>query len=284
MQCGQLHQSSHPIAAAIALTLHFSAGRNVRADDPLLSTLEVKERLQSATGKAFLTVNRFGFETASLDSNWAIEAFQSSIQPGSIMLDIGAGYGALSRAALERGASVISNDLALDHLLWTRSQIAPKNWEHLCLNTARFPDLTIRTQSLTHISAHRIFHFLSGPELQQGLQNCFAWLQPGGMLMAVAMSATHARFRDAFYPEYQKRQQEGVRWPGECLDVTTHLQEQAYNLPPHLHVFTPEQLKEEVSKVGFRVERADYISLARFGRDSDGRDGREAVGFVARKP
>jgi polyketide synthase PksJ len=274
---------SDPSANALALFFNFASGRCYHAADPLLDQLQVNEPQKSWTGHSWVTVNRFGFETASLGTNWAVDSFVKTLDDKSSVLDIGAGYGAISKAAIKSGAKVVSNDLALEHLLWLRGQVDVEEKTRLYLNTGRFPDLDIAPESLTHISAHRVFHFLSGSELELGLANCFKWLKPGGMFLGVAMSATHVRFRDAFYPEYEQRKDSGGRWPGEWLDVATHLPEQLHALPDKLHVFTPDKLADEVTKAGFTIAQSNFISLQQFGKSDEGRDGKEAVGFIAFK-
>jgi SAM-dependent methyltransferase len=149
-----------------------------------------------------------------------VDSFVKTLDDKSSVLDIGAGYGAISKAAIKSGAKVVSNDLALEHLLWLRGQVDVEEKTRLYLNTGRFPDLDNATESLTHISAH---------------------------------------------------------------DVATHLPEQLHALPDKLHVFTPDKLADEVTKAGFTITQSNFISLQQFGKSDEGRDGKEAVGFIAFK-
>ena len=89
-----------------------------------------------------------------------MDSFVNTLDNNSSVLDIGAGYGAISKAAIKSGAKVVSNDLALEHLLWLRGQVEVEEKTRLYLNTGRFPDLDIAPESLTHISAHDVATYL----------------------------------------------------------------------------------------------------------------------------
>ncbi|MBN8550843.1 MAG: class I SAM-dependent methyltransferase [Deltaproteobacteria bacterium] len=255
----------------------------IRADAGIFNAVRPIEPPISETGKAFVTLNRFGFDTIQFDPTWVTEGLLNLASPGSSGLDIGAGYGRFTIAALQRGATMICNDLSMDQMLWTRSQVSPHLHEKLFLNTSAFPNLTLEKDSLDFISAHRVLHFLEGNTIENGLQRCYRWLKPGGTLGIVVMSASHSLLREHFLPIYSERVEKGSRWPGEGVDTKRYLPAQAYALPEKLHVLDPEQLEIAVRAAGFHVQRCDWVSLAKFGIQSDRRDGREASGILATK-
>lgn len=267
------------------LTQDMSLGNGIRADDPRLNSLPVREPELSQTGKAWLTVNGFGFETAKFTSdNWLRRELNDFFAPGQKVLDIGSGFGAISTAAIAAGATVISNDLAHEHLLYTRKQVSELDRSRLFLSTAKFPDQELEEGSLNVIIAHRMLHFLSGSEIEAGITKCHSWLRPGGMLAIVALSAEHSSYREQFYPEFVQKKAAGIAWPGEGLDVKKHMPTQAYSLPVFMHVFEFNHLAEKIEAAGFSILSKGYVSHAQFGLATDGRDGREQVGVIAQKP
>jgi SAM-dependent methyltransferase len=196
-------------------------------------------------------------------------------QPALPVLDLGAGYGAATRAALAVGATVIANDLDLAHLDALEPHPA------LTLLSGRFPrQLSFQPASLGAIHAANIFHFLPPRQLEEGLRSIARWLAPGGRLFVLAATPFQAPFA-AFLPEYERRIQAGVRWPGWVEKIgrySTH--RKLGQMPASIHLLDAPVLARSVTEAGLWVEsvelccRPDLPLQLRL-------DGRETVALVA---
>lgn len=243
----------------------------------------------SKTKKSMLTVNKYGFDiihtSAYSELNWVVQEYLKSLNPlAKPVLEIGAGYGALAYLALMKGVNVIYNDMALEHLLLGRKFIKEKvNLKKLYLNNDRFPHrMNLPSHSISAILMHRVLHFLKPEEVELGIQKAAQWLVPQGCIYIVVMSPTHVAFRDKFLPIYNKKWLEGHAWPGYPLPVKEALPDQAYHLPSWLHVMDARPLKQILAKNHFRIIKEGFVSLNKFGTESN-RDGKEAIGLIACK-
>jgi SAM-dependent methyltransferase len=258
-------------------------GIGIRADLGILDQYLVTPPILSESKKSFLTFNKMGFDTLAQDLNWVAEDFLSFCRPGEYVLDVGAGYGFLTRCALSKGAYVISNDIELKHLLYGRKEVDDHDkLSRLFLNKNPFPYLDIPDNFLGAVILHRVLHFLPGDDIDLGLENVKRWLKKGGKIYIIVMSSEHVSFRQKVLPEFEKRKKNGDPWPGMYLDVPKYLPEQASSLPDKLHIMDQEILRKALERHGFKIEKIDYVSMKKFGVEK-GRDGKEAIGAVAIK-
>lgn len=271
------------LALALGITLNLQAYESTvdrfgtRADSIVTGLDTIAEPTLSHTKKAFVTENKFGFDTLSADINWIIEDFLASITPGMIVMDVGAGYGKLTRLALDKGATVISNEISENQQLYTLKFIKSNQKKRLYFHRQDIRTTSLPNSSLDAIMFHRVLHFFKGKEIENILTKTYQWLKPGGKIYIVMMSKDHVAFRDKIYYDDSKR------WPGEGLVIVKkHIPDQAYALPSTLHVVSVETLEKALVNAGFLVEKLDYISMKKFGGESN-RDGKEAVGAIAVK-
>ncbi|MBY0462494.1 MAG: class I SAM-dependent methyltransferase [Alphaproteobacteria bacterium] len=260
-------------------------GIGIRADSKSLDKLSIIPPMLSKTGKSFITFNKMGFDINSTNLSWVAEEFINFCQeyPGEYVLDVGAGYGFLSRKALSKGVFVISNDIEMQHLLYSRKKVKnPDEILSLFLNTTPFPYLDIPKNFLRAIILHRVLHFLPGKEVDLGLENAMTWLKKGGKVYIMVMSSEHIGYREKVLPEFERRKKKGDPWPGMYLDVEEHLPDQAYSLPKQLHIMDQEILRNALERHGFEIERMGYVSMQGFGTET-ARDGKEAIGAIAVK-
>lgn len=198
-------------------------------------------------------------------------------------LDIGAGYGAVTLAALRTGAWVIANDLADEHLNEIVSQAPDGDRPRLTIKAGRFPrGLHFESGSLGAVHASNVFHFLTGRQFEEGLRAIARWLRPGGRLFAQAASPYQAAFA-AFIPEFERRLAASEKWPGWVAKVSEYSSHrQRSQMPRAIHLLDDRTLRRAAAAAGLAVERAwlyqreDLPATLRL-------DGREAVGLVARK-
>jgi len=245
----------------------------------------------SRTGKSFLTVNKTGFDVLNSESqkNWVLSDYKKFISKDTskTILDIGSGYGRISHIALDKNKTVIANDIAIEHLLYTRKIARAKelNLNNLYLNNSHFPnDIAIKNDTLDAVVLYRIIHFLSSKEIELGLENIHKWLRKGGQVFIVVLAPQHKEYSNWFLPTYNSRWASGNKWPGEGLDSAKALPLQKYNLPKYLHVMDERPLKHALEKQKFTVVKTGFVDMRRFGSNQrPKRDGRESFGIIAMK-
>ena len=267
----------------------------VNSDNILLDDLESQlppEPPISKTGKSFLAVNKSGFNVVDREDqyNWLISEYSEFIQKSNVqsILDLGSGYGRMSHIALSFNKEiVISNDIAIEHLLYTRKiaklkQLSVKN---LYLNNSSFPhDIHMEEQSLDAVVLFRFLHFLPPEDIELGFSKLYSWLKKDGMIFIIVMSPHNKDYSDWFLPIYNARWEAGDKWPGMDLKVADALPEQHYNLPDYLNVMDDRPLRYVLENRGFEVRRNGFISLRNFGcNDANENNSNESFGMAAVK-
>lgn len=129
------------------------------------------------------------------------------------VLDLGTAYGFIPSELLKLKVHVIANDIHMPHLELLYEN-APINSRHLLsLNNKSFPNETnFMPNSLSAILASRLFHFLTGEELEIGVKKMFQWLAPGGKVF-VFTNAPYRKNMMKFIDEYEKKRKT-EKYPG----------------------------------------------------------------------
>lgn len=198
---------------------------------------------------------------------------------GAKVLDIGAAYGIASMAALEAGAHVVANDLDKEHL----EEIRRRAGDHprLELKPGKFPRyLHFEDSTLDAVHASNVFHFLTGNQLVAGFRAIARWLRPGGKLFVQAATPWQSPFA-GFLPEYERRVEAGVKWPGYVArlgEFVTH--RQFGQMPREIHLLDGRILARLAEDAGLRVERV-WLYRRPDLPQSIQLDGRESVALVA---
>lgn len=241
----------------------------------------------SKTGKSLLTYNKQGFDVVdpvTAEKSFLIQAILNFSKNASHpILEVGGGYGRLSKMILEQGATVIENDLDLRHLIYGRKLVEPKLREHLYLNTYRFPrEMTLRSNSLSGVILYRVIHLMPPDEIEEGFAKIKEWLIPGGKLFIAVLPPQHVEYRDKILGIYNQRWDQGKTWPGAGFKSETLLPQQAYALPECLHVMDERPLKKALEKQGFMIEQYGFIDMKKFQQESTN-DSHELFGLIAIK-
>ena len=199
------------------------------------------------------------------------------------VLDIGAGFGAASIAALRAGATVVANDLDEGQLADIVHRANPDR-DRLRTVAARFPrDLRFDAETFSAIHVSNMFHFLNGNQLQRGLLSIAHWLRPGGKLFVQAATPYLGPFA-AFIAEYQRRVDAGDPWPGWVARTRDWSEHRLLNqMPSAIHLLDDAVLRRAATGAGLAVERAWMYT--RPGLERTLRlDGRETAALIAAKP
>jgi SAM-dependent methyltransferase len=199
------------------------------------------------------------------------------------VLDIGAGFGAATFAALSAGAAVVANDIDGEALTALRLRASPPLIEKLEIRVGRFPDdLQFPADHFSAIHASNVLHFLHPSDLEVGIRRIREWLLPGGKVFAMVNSAYIENFKE-YIPIFEKKKADGEQWPGWIDDLSRYSSHPTLiHLPKQIHVFDAEILARTFSSCGFIVEEA--MEIRRTGLPPQLRfDGRENILVVARK-
>jgi SAM-dependent methyltransferase len=199
------------------------------------------------------------------------------------VLDLGAGRGAATLAALSRGARVIANDLEPNQLIAIRARVSLPMRNQLELRVGRFPsDLVFAHESLGAIHASNVLHFLDQAELETGIALIADWLAPGGKVFVMVNSPYIQNFKNVI-PHFEQKKKDGVRWPGWIDDLTLYSSHPTLQyLPTSLHFFDADVLSREFQTAGFTVELAKEYSRSGLPETLK-YDGRENVRLIARR-
>lgn len=225
------------------------------------------------------TLNQFGYMKMELDE-YSREFLETASDSNEPVLEIGTAYGWLVLQALGKGATVIANDISEDHLSILLSKVPEEYLSRLFLIPTSFPyDLELPVNSISAVIASRIFHFLDGICIEDGLRKVYNFLKPGGKFYFTACSLYHYSVGPTMADKFNYRVAEGIKWPGLILDQRTNAPDHAPYVQDLLNVFDIPQLERLLPEHGFRIDR---ISLFDYPNDTDS-GGKGHVGFVATK-
>ncbi len=225
------------------------------------------------------TFNNTGFMTDYLDrfSQTFVDYSAGSDKP---VMDIGAAYGVATLAALDRGASVISNDIDGRHLAVLEQRVPEHARTRLSLLCGEFPNLDIESDSLGAVLAARLFHFLDGDTIERSAQKLFSWLAPGGKVFIVA-ETPFVKTLIGFREEYKQRKESGDPFPGLIQDMLV-FSPHATMIPKLGNWMDVDVLTRVFSASGFTIEECAYFARPEFPSWLQ-LDGQESVGLIARK-
>ncbi len=199
---------------------------------------------------------------------------------GLPVLDIGAGFGPATLAALAAGAVVVAADLSDAHLDMLRSRVPTDDLERLVLCVDRFPaDLSFAPATFGAVHAANVFHFLPPRDVTAGFARVFDWLAPGGRLFVETCTPYSTDNTDDL-PGFDARKAAGARWPGVVYAPKRHA---ARGRPPLFHYFDADTLAGAATRAGFAVVSCRMVTPTDLP-DRFRLDGRECARLIAEKP
>jgi len=261
-------------------------------DEKSISKIPVPEKNEKK-GEFLKTYNHMGgFTTTPSDpvSRKFIKFIEKNKE--SVVLEIGAAFGAATLKALSKNAIVYCNDIDpqnlavvknryLNHLNNESKKDAEKS---LILLPAAFPDeLKLPNNFFDAILICRVLHFFRGEKIDESLSQLFKYLKPGGKLFVVC-ETPYLKNWIKFIPEYQKRELEGQEWPGEISDPE-NFENSGFvaSLPKFVHWISRDVLAKCLKKADFEIEHLSYIDRQGQFPEQLLLDGRESIGAVAVK-
>lgn len=231
------------------------------------------------------TLNKMGYSTKTLNE-YCLKGFVNYIKQssGSKILEIGSGYGAAAKFALEAGSFVTANDLESRHLNILKKSVSKDLLSRLTLKIGKFPqDLNFSDNNFDAILISQVIHFLKAEEIEAGLPLLKNWLKPCGKIFITAISPYIGVLKE-FLPVYQLRKLQGLAWPGQIENLKEYCDHFCTDHnPDFIHVFELEILQNHLIKAGFKIEEAHYYSIQEHITDEFKNDGREYIGIIASK-
>ena len=199
------------------------------------------------------------------------------------VLDIGAAYGIATLPALAAGASVIANDLDAGHLEVLASRCAREHRGRLVRVSGRFPrHLHFAEASLGAVHASNVLHFLTGPQLENGVASIAHWLAPGGRVFIQASTPWQKPWT-RFVPVFEQRRAAGAAWPGWMEDTREHSDHgKLTQIPKSIHLLDDATVQRVLTAAGLEIERC-WLYRREDLPASLYYDGRECVGVIAVK-
>lgn len=245
---------------------------------------EVAREIAKQTEVAIETSNQKGF-TYNLTS-FGKAFINAAAKASKPVMDIGAAFGVATLPALLTGAKVIAVDIEEKHLLSIANSVNSPLRNQLITLREKFPNFDLLPDSLSAVYMSQVLPFLSGAEIETGIQKIYDWLTPGGEAFVVSFTPYIDHVK-AFIPLYEERKARGIRWAGAIDDLSRFSSHPHIfkNLPNQIHHIDLDDLKWIFEKVGFVVKEARYFGEEE-GPLPEGirMDGRERVGIIAYKP
>lgn len=247
------------------------------------------------TGQLLKTHNPTGgFTTTPCDlvSQQFIEYASLFAGKNGKVLEIGAGFGAASLQALEKGVQVFCNDIDPGNLAVVENRFVKKNKkfcteeDQLVLLPGQFPEELsgLPKNFFDAILICRVLHFFNGEKIEKSLKQLADCLKPSGKLFVVCETPYLNNWQN-FLPEYEKRIHADMKWPGEInnpADYETSGRVSA--LPKFVHWITKEILMRSLQQSALQVEQLSYIDRRGQFPEDLLLDGRESIGAIATKP
>ncbi len=225
------------------------------------------------------TLNTTGSVTKILDP-FSEEFIDFSSHCSFPVADLGVGYGFTTYKALEKGATVIANDLESKHIQVLIDRLPDKYKTRLTTKIGAIPEeIEFDKNSLGGILASRFLHFLSGAKIEEAILKMYQWLKPGGKLFVVTETPYLGNLKD-FIPIYEDKKAKGEPWPGIIHNFDKYFPEQP--TPTFGNLLDPDILIRVFQKTGFIVEKSSFIERPYYP-EGVRYSGKESVGIVGRK-
>lgn len=229
------------------------------------------------------TLNSMGIMTTELSpaSKLFVEFSKNCKKP---VLDVGCAFGAATFPAIESGAEVIACDIDQDHLNFIRENLNEKLIHKIKLiHGDFFSDLLFANKSISAINISQVLHFFKGEKIEEGLKNCFRWLDNNGKLFITVMTHNLGIYnQNTLSKEILRKKELGYKWPGEINQKEFARDEYKNQIPDFAHFFDKETLSDLCVKIGFELDFSEYFCFSNIPSFYK-TNGKEYISLVATK-
>lgn len=221
------------------------------------------------SGSFIATFNKQGFMTTKAVDSFSVQFIDKaaeSSKTGGRVLEIGAAYGVATLVALDKGATVVCNDIEPAHLAVVVKEHMKMKRGNLIPVAASFPDeLIFKDNEFDAILISRVLHFFDGDQIVNALNKARQWLKVGGSLFVVNETPYLSNW-NSFRDEYDKRKNRGEKWPGLITNTTQYEQNRSLSLPPLVHWLDHDTLKKALFDAGFSEDEIQISYINREGQ------------------
>lgn len=236
------------------------------------------------------TMNHFGYMFTKFDP--IVDRWLESIRknPGQVLFEVGGAYGNVAKAALEKGIQkYYLNDCEEKHLKIFVQQLKEDKKEHLFssleLVVGRCPDdVRLRDNSLDAILVNKVLHFFTPDNIDSFVEWMRRGLKIGGLAYVFTISPFYKKHREIL-SGYEKRKNEGDRFPGWCSSCEKMDVGKVYNplvCPVSLLYMEMSTLKELFQGHGFQI--VEEFDLAIINEENpEWGPGNDMAGIIAKK-
>lgn len=240
------------------------------------------------------TLNQYGYMFTKFDP--IVERFLHSIEKNTkqTFLEIGGAYGNVAETAIEKGIeNYYLNDCDDRHLKSFARKLKENGkmdtFKRLHLINGRCPEeVVIKENYFDGILVNKVLHFFTPETIDAFLQWVNKGLKSGGrafILTASPFFKVASPFSEELLEPYQKKKQDGVRFPGYCSTYKETEPAQKIELqarPASLLFMELETLKHLFLQHGFQIEEEFELSAVD-GNNPEWKPGKDMVGIIARK-
>ena len=233
--------------------------------------------------KYFLkTLNKTGYILSEVLDDISKDFITFSKSKNLPVLEIGAGYGAVSLECLKNGATVIANDIDSNHLKIIHEKCIDIDRKRLVLMPCDFENINLLESSISAIFCSRVIHFFDPDKLMRCIRKTYEMLENGGKAF-FTVESPYLKNWNGFQNDFKKRKFAGDKFAGyvKTKDYINN-GEISENLPEYMHFFDDEILSNIFIACGFKVENCYLFGRPYFPEEVQ-LDGRESVGIIAVK-
>lgn len=200
------------------------------------------------------------------------------------VLDIGCAYGAVARVVLMHEKRIIACDINDEHLGYLKESV-PEDWHKRLRTTShRFPnELSLKSESLSAILAANLINYLRPEEIEEGLDKCYQWLEPGGKIWITSYTPFFLPYH-SLREAYKNAAERNEKWPCQFNphDISQNTWSQLS--PDYMQIFKKHELERIVSNHQFEIISSEYFAYDFVKRGLKNSSGKEFLMIEARKP
>lgn len=242
------------------------------------------------------TVNNNGWQFSSFNTLTLefLQEISDPINQEKRAYEIGAAMGNVAMEALKRGArNYVVNDIEEEHLLIFLDEMKQHNLadrlSHVRFSLGRFPhDCYLERESVYFGLINNVMQFLTPTEFETSISKLFEITAFGGVWYVTTLNI-ESPFYESFRIIYEKRKNEGQKFPGYCTTVSDYVseatktwtKEHGFSIPNPMLFMSIDELTYYVMRVGFEIEKIEEYKVP-FG-DSPWEKGKDVIGMKITK-